>query len=219
MITLQALLKWLSRPYVKNAILAVFVLSIGGYGYSLWRKRIETRAYAALSELCDRYDAAVEREAESVATTMKEIAEDAEKSYQDYSSSRLAPYFLVCRAHALLLLNDYEGAKRILSEACKKLAHYPDNIFGAYYRISLANCMLNKGGSEQEIVEALDMLRVCAQEKSNPFHEMAMYFHGLYLLNHVGMTEADEVWAPLIKDPVYQSSEWRVQALNAREGL
>lgn len=215
MLSYQSLYDLLNKSIIKKAIFALFTIIVAFISYSSWKEHVECKAHSALTELFERYEAAAKIGSE---ITINEIISDSEIAYKKYSCSDLSPYFLICQANAFLLLNNYEQSRALLTKACLLLDSKKKNPLNVFYKISLANCMINHG-EEKDITEALNILRACSSERTNPFHEMAIYFHGLYMFNNVGLAEADDIWSPLMKDPIYQTSVWKEKVTDIRNGF
>ncbi len=214
--TLTHTTKILKRPSVKRfflfSFISIIVFAVAWHAYAAWQERIESRAHGALAELLERYEAAASIGSE---VNIRELSGDIKTAYDQNKNSLLAPYFLICKAHCLYLLNEDDEALISIDEACILLRKQKNNQLGIFYAISLAHLLLNSD-KEEMINRGLDLLRICSVDRTNPYHEMALYSHGLYLLKNKSLAEADAIWLPLLSDPAYRSSPWRDKVMSIR---
>jgi hypothetical protein len=180
-----------------------------GYEYVLYKR--DKKAFVPLFELLERYNRMVYSKNSLL---INELAEDFESEFKKHKDSSLNQYFLAGKAGCLAISGD-DNDKAILEfrNVIKNISNAPDICF--IYKISLAMLLLNQENkNEQE--EGLVLINNLSKNIKNPLHEMAIFYHGLFLLKTKSLKSADEIWAPLLNDPFYQESPYKNLINSAR---
>jgi tetratricopeptide (TPR) repeat protein len=197
----------------QNRILAIIGLvaavSGGVFGYLYYKRMRAERAYTALTEALEYFDAPVkkkidEKDDDFGFLNKKEFKSDAEKwekvdavfkvGYEAHEGSGIASFFLAYRAEALINLNDLPRAIEVMRLALSKM---PNHKVKAYYQAKLA-LMLIDARSAAAVEEGVKILKDISRDDKNIAHDMALYFLGEYFWYDKKFTEAKNYWNQLL---------------------
>lgn len=191
--------KVLNNPfYISRTIYSIIVFLVLYFGFSLYKYfelKTDKKCFNDLYELLERYEGALNENAD---VPIKELIHDAELLYKKNNNSSLSPYFSLIKNASLEFLeeekvNDFEKNFSKLKVGLNlKLLN----------KICLSLILLNNDKQK----DGEDLIRFCISQKNDPFHELAIYYYGLYLLQNKSLEDADYIWNIIEKDPKYKDS-------------
>jgi len=183
-----------SQNYVKEILIGAsvaLVLLFSVWGYRSYRAGKDAKAQLALAEAVYAYQQA----AQDKGITYSHAELLLQEGYDAYSSTRLAPYFLVFKAEAQVHQGNLNGAVETLSKA---LILIPENTpLHNMYKTELALMQLD-GDNEEAQTEALESLKSLAFDENNAARDHALYYLGSYYWSKNDIEQAKQAWNALI---------------------
>jgi tetratricopeptide (TPR) repeat protein len=209
--TVEVLIKKVKEH--QNRILAIIgliaAISGGMLGYLYYKRMRAERAYTALTEALEYFDAPVKKADDAKDDDFnflnkKEFTSEAEKwtkvdsvfksGYEANEGSGIAPFFLAYRAEALVKLNNLPKAIEIMRIA---LSRMPNHKVKSYYEVKLA-LMLIDARSAAAVEEGVKILKKLSRDDKNIAHDTALYFLGEYFWYEKKFNEAKNYWNQLL---------------------
>ena len=191
--------KILNNPlYISRAIYSIMTFLVLYSGFSLYKYfelKNDKKCFNDLYELLERYEGALNENAD---VPIRELIDDAELLYKKNSSSSLSPYFSLIKNASLEFLNE-EKINDFEKDFSKLKVGSNLKLLN---KICLSLILLNN----EKIKEGEDLIRLCISQKNDLFHELAIYYYGLYLLQNKSLEDADDIWNIIVKDPKYKDS-------------
>jgi predicted negative regulator of RcsB-dependent stress response len=195
----------------QNAILTVIglLVALGGltYGYSYYKRVREEKAYRALVEALEYFDAPIKKDAAADQLTVlgkkefrttdekwQKTIDVLQKAYKNNSSSGIAPLFLAYQSEALISQGKLGDAVKMLREALTEMSSGPVK---SYYEIKLA-LMLIDAKTNESISEGLKILEKFSLDDKNASNDAALYQLGEYYWNNKKFKEAKNYWNQLL---------------------
>jgi len=198
----QSSIKSSKYTWPLTILLLVAAGGIVGYrGYSWWIRQREQTAQKAFSECLGEYHQALYGQGGS----WSNVAMLFNIGYENNSSSKLAPYFLVFYADALLRQGKKDEGLIKFDEAIKMIP--ADSPLLYLYKTKQALVQLDS----EEKETGLAVLKELAVDEKNIYRDEAMYYHGLYYWDADNMHEAKTIWQQLadeFKQEKYGASPW-----------
>lgn len=203
-------------------VLAVIVLTGGLIGYQWHVSNVQSRAQKSFLDCMDAYKQAltamlnVSTEAKKQQKDLWQEAEVAFKvGYDQNKSSTLAPYFLALQADAFIYQEKQQEALGLLKQAVDLIP--ASSVFSSWYRIKLAMLRIDQEDMRERGLQDLDQL---ANDKNNPFRDLALFNLGAYYWARYEKDKARDVWQQLVANfPLdgLQASGWAVRAKQTLE--
>lgn len=179
----------------KNHFMAVVVavgLMIGAAVYfRMSRLKLEASAQQALSESLDDFNKAFDNP-----ELWYDVEISAKTGYKQFSSSSLAPYFLVLQAEALMQQGKIQDSLAIMDSMLKSLVTNSPLYY--LFKIKYARMKLDSNDANQEASGLQDLIALSNDKKNNQQDE-ARYYLGLHYMNHDDLEKAHMVWQELVK--------------------
>jgi hypothetical protein len=191
-----------SRRFVREAVVATLVgivLLLGYVGYGMYATSREQKAHRAFAEGVELFEQALSAQGSQEPETKQKMrwqeAEAAFKiGYKQYSSSRLAPFFLAFQSEASLHLGEVAQAIALLDAMLSTLGK--SSPFYGPYAIKRALIQLDQSDAAEQ-KKGLESLKKLADDASLSSQDLALYHLGEYYNGHGSPALAQEAWKKL----------------------
>lgn len=191
-----------SRRFVREAVIATLVgivLLIGYVGYGMYATSREQRAHRAFAEGVELFEQALSAQGSQEPEVKQKMrwqeAEAAFKiGYKQYSSSRLAPFFLAFQSEASLHLGETAEALALLDAMLSTLGK-GSPLYGPY---AVKRSLIQLDQPDLELQKkGLESLKKLADDATLPSRDLALYHLGEYYNGHGSPALAQEAWKKL----------------------
>lgn len=179
----------------KGVLIGAGVILLAGtsyYGYFSYTANKDRAAELLLNECLEQYEKAAANHKELWPTVEAMCA----MAYEHHQSSRVAPYFLIMCAQALVQQGKIEHAYQELSKALKILPQ-SSPLYDVY---TIQHALMSLDMFDEATVNGglAELKKLAANEQSN-VSDMALYYLGSYYLMHDERQEAENYWNQLKK--------------------
>jgi predicted negative regulator of RcsB-dependent stress response len=198
---------------VHGVLAGTALVAVGWYGYNWYSVKQEYRAQRDFAESAEDYYKLFA--SAKNAKAWQDIEQGLAFRAQQNKSSRLAPYFKVYQADALLQEGKTEDAMQLLNNAIQDLKQ--DSPLYFLYRIKRALIKLD-ASSEEMRKEGDSELDQLSQDIHNSYRDMAAYYRGYYAWNRGNKAEARQIWSNINKVAT-PNSPWAQLAFVKLQGI
>lgn len=193
--------------YKKELGIAVAVVCLAAgawYVYHRYTLAQEYKAQTILAECLAEYTKALHNHPEN----WPQVEQTLQQGYERSRSSSLAPFFLAFKAEALEHQNKFAEALNVMDAMINQLpASAP--LKPLYV---LKYTLMKIDGADQAVSTAgIGELESIANDASNPVHDNALYYLGMYYLNQKDLENAKKTFQRLVdefKDTTKTVSVW-----------
>lgn len=184
-----------TRQAVNALVLGAFavLIMLGAWWiYAQFAGQKDKEAQKTLASCIELYDQAIGATETSVPWSTVETA--CKRAYDEYSNSKLAPYFLAYQAEALVKQNKDDEAITVMTQMIQSM---PKN--SPLYYVYSTKLALMQIDSNQTAVHAqgLKQLEELAADTKNKQRDEALYYVGLYYWQLNDQVKAKESWQTL----------------------
>jgi hypothetical protein len=216
----QPVKKQISTKVIMIGIVAVIIS--GGFfmAYRWYSANREQAAQRAFNDCVQKYYGAL-----ADAQQWQNVERMCQEGYSQFTSSNLAPYFLVYKAEALMKQHKVKDALAEMDTMLASVLPKASPVYSLYKikRMLMAiDCdqdqvyvaELGQAGLEKIKKDALAQLDLLAHDTKNIYRDMALYYVGLYHWTHDALDLAKKTWQELsaIKADEQKTASWSEQS-------
>ena len=178
--------------YLALSVLMFGLGMLGWLGYNYYSNRAEQAVFADLAENVEEFN--------KFLSSGRDVTLDGENKLDDlehafkigserHSKSKLAPYFRLYEADALIQKGKFDEALNVLNLAINGV-----DKANPFYYLFLSKGALIKTDNESLKEEGLKELNDLANDINNPFSAMAGYYLGLFYYHSNDEVKAKDIW-------------------------
>ena len=181
-------------------------------GYKIFRymeQKQNTEIFARFYDIMEKYQPALESNSSIPLEEIYEEIEKTEKNIGYFSTLKHVLMYIKTETKAFINLPD-KKVSRIDELSLLKTASPFEFLYGLFYAIDLATQSDNV--KKQEGILLLKRL----SEPQKQFRDVALFYYGYFMLKTSTLRQADEIWYPLLNDPVFNASPYKELVKKAR---
>lgn len=174
--------------YLIIALLSIGLSIAGYFGYSWYKQNEQYRAQRDFAETGEDYYKIF---SSTKAASWSDVEQGISFRAQQHRNTIFYPYFLAYKADALIAQNKNQEALSVLDNVLNNL----DKSSLFYYLYAIKRALLALDFNDEDIrKQGLNDLENLANDKNNPYQDMASYYRGYYAFNLGDKVRAKEFW-------------------------
>lgn len=209
----QSAVSWFSKNKVTVAgVVLIALLALLGlrHGYRWFDNRKQAAAQETLMGVIQQFSVAQQDKKTDWSSIQKII----QIAYKQHEKTNAAPYLLALEADVYTRLNDHAKALETMNRVIEKSSS--SSALTYLYKIKRALMLFD--GDTQAQKEGESALQALTKDSANPYFDQARYYLGMYYLSNNQVTQAHEVFKPLLELP-FDGEGGSVWAARAREKM